>query len=263
MCFIYSILRFTNSEVNGRVCACMGGCMCVLFSFHLFATFFSLSVSPSLRVSHATDAGCIQWVTLNFNGTTKDTRKKKTISIFDENIFHLWCDVNAYAFTRISVIGSHLIKMTMTTTTTAYSILGTHSNSVNSVVVSLSFFCMVHNVLNYHRLFAGFLMVLFFEQSFVSVVVDDFYDLIRFQKFLRVVQMYRKFVSMQFSFFVFPFIFFCCCYYCCCRCYYYCCRRCCCCCCWCSFTLAFRLQIACLKINVSNIATATPSLMLI
>lgn len=98
--------------------------------------------------------------------------------------------------------------MTMTTTTTAYSILGTHSNSVNSVVVSLSFFCMVHNVLNYHRLFAGFLMVLFFEQSFVSVVVDDFYDLIRFQKFLRVVQMYRKFVSMQFSFFVFPFIFF-------------------------------------------------------
>lgn len=62
---------------------CMYGCVCV-FCFHSIYSplFFFLSVSPSLCVRHATDAGCIQWVTLNFNGTTKDTRKKKTISNF-------------------------------------------------------------------------------------------------------------------------------------------------------------------------------------
>lgn len=69
---------------------CMYGwvCVCVLFSFHLFATFFHLSVSPSLCIRHATDAGCIQWVTLNFNGTTKDTRKKK-LSAFLMRIYFI------------------------------------------------------------------------------------------------------------------------------------------------------------------------------
>lgn len=42
VCFIYSILRFTNSEVNGRVCACMG--VCFVFIPFIRHFFFSLSL---------------------------------------------------------------------------------------------------------------------------------------------------------------------------------------------------------------------------
>lgn len=53
-CFIYSILRFTNSEVNARpmfvyIRVCASVCECVLFSFHLLAVAAS-AFSSSLCV---------------------------------------------------------------------------------------------------------------------------------------------------------------------------------------------------------------------